>query len=216
MKKRFSVLLCIAMAAIALAGCASGNASMMSTTAPIVTGSPRATGMTLTPTTSPQGDMPGMNGDANGAMNEGMNGNANADMAGATSGATTWQKDGAEGATASDEMTPAQMGTRSAQIAEAVARISEIDDAEVVIHGNRVLVAVEFEDQYKAGLDERIREMITEAVKKVDSNLTEIKITDDDTLYGQVDGLADRTAKATGMDELSDGFADLWDRVKEM
>ena len=76
-----------------------------------------------------------------------------------------------------------------------------------------MLVAVEFEDQYNAGLDDRMKQMITEAVQKVDSSLTEISITDDDTLYGQVKGLGQRLAKATGLDELADDFGDLWDRI---
>ena len=95
-------------------------------------------------------------------------------------------------------------------------RISEVDDAEVVISDDRVLVAVEFDDQYKAGLDERMKQMIEEAVRKVDDGLTDIEITDDDTLYGQVKGLGERLMKATGMDELADDFGDLWDRVTGM
>ena len=82
-----------------------------------------------------------------------------------------------------------------------------------MVSNERVLVAVEFEDQYNAGLDDRMKQMITEAVQKVDSSLTEISITDDDTLYGQVKGLGQRLAKATGLDELADDFGDLWDRI---
>lgn len=113
-------------------------------------------------------------------------------------------------------MTPAQAGKLAENIAEAVERISEVDDAEVVISDDRVLVAVEFDDQYKAGLDERMKQMIEEAVRKVDDGLTDIEITDDDTLYGQVKGLGERLMKATGMDELADDFGDLWDRVTGM
>ena len=102
------------------------------------------------------------------------------------------------------------------QIAEAVERISEIDDAEVVISDGRALVAVEFDDQYNAGLDERMKKMIEQAVQKVDKNLTDIQITDDDTLYGQVKGLGERLMKATGLDELADDFGDLWDRITGM
>lgn len=110
-------------------------------------------------------------------------------------------------------MTPAEAGKLAEKIADAVERISEIDDAEAVIHNDRVLVAVEFEDQYSAGLDDRMKQMITEKVKEVDDQLTEIQITDDDTLYGQVKGLGERLGKVTGLDELADDFGDLWDRI---
>ena len=111
-------------------------------------------------------------------------------------------------------MTPAEAGRTAERISDAVERISEISDAEVVIDsGSRVLVAVEFEDQYQAGLDERMKQMIVQAVQKVDDGLTDIEITDDDTLYGQVKGLGERLANATGLDELADDFGDLWDRI---
>jgi len=114
-------------------------------------------------------------------------------------------------------MTPAQAGRTAEQIEEAVERLSEIDDAEVVIDsGSRVLVAVEFDDQYSAGLDERMKKMITEAVQRVDDGLTDVEITDDSTLYGQVKSLGERLAKATGLDELADDFGDLWNRITGM
>ncbi|MBP3655690.1 MAG: YhcN/YlaJ family sporulation lipoprotein [Clostridia bacterium] len=113
-------------------------------------------------------------------------------------------------------MTPAQAGRMAEQISEAVERISEVDDAEVIIRDDRVLVAVEFNDQYSAGLDDRMKQLITEAVQKTDDGLTDIRITDDDTLYGQVKSLAQRMGEATGISELADDFGDLWDRITGM
>lgn len=195
MKKGILALLCIVMAGMVLGGCAARTASGTTTTAaPIVTNSPMAAtnapagGATVSPDMSP--DM--NNGAAVGAQ------------AGATAGA----------AGAMSALTPAQAGRMAEQIADAVERISEISDAEVILDNDRrVLVAVEFEDQYKAGLDDRMKQMIVEAVQKVDDGLTDIEITDDDTLYGQVKGLGERLAKATGLDELADDFGDLWDRI---
>ena len=188
MKKGILTLLCVAMAALALGGCAANASGTTATAAPIVTNSPMTTvqpAATIAPETSP-------------AMDGGLMGTN--DMNGTNSAAPAG-------------MTPAQAGRLAEQIAEAVERISEINDAEAVVSNERVLVAVEFEDQYNAGLDDRMKQMITEAVQKVDSGLTEISITDDDTLYGQVKGLGQRLAKATGLDELADDFGDLWDRI---
>ena len=58
-----------------------------------------------------------------------------------------------------------------------------------------------------------MKQTIIETVQKVDDSLTDIEVTDDDTLYGQVKGLAERVGKATGLDELADDFGDLWDRI---
>ena len=188
MKKGILTLLCVAMAALALGGCAANASGTTATAAPIVTNSPMTTmqpAATIAPETSP-------------AMDGGLMGTN--DMNGTNTAAPAG-------------MTPAQAGRLAEQIAESVERISEINDAEAVVSNERVLVAVEFEDQYNAGLDDRMKQMITEAVQKVDSSLTEISITDDDTLYGQVKGLGQRLAKATGLDELADDFGDLWDRI---
>ena len=200
MKKGILALLCIVMAGMVLGGCAARTASgTTATAAPIVTNSPMATtnapmnGATASPDMSPD-------------MNNGA-------AMGAQTGTTAGAANGT-GMNGNSAMTPAQAGRLAEQIAEAVERISEISDAEVVIDsGSRVLVAVEFEDQYQAGLDDRMKQMIVQAVQKVDDGLTDIEITDDDTLYGQVKGLGERLANATGLDELADDFGDLWDRI---
>ena len=114
---------------------------------------------------------------------------------------------------AQTSMTPAQAGQLAERISDAVERISEIDDAEVIVYDDRVLVGVEFEDQYNAGLDERMKQMITEKVQEVDKTLTRVEITNDETLYGQIKNFGERLGKATGFDELADDFGDLWNRI---
>lgn len=201
MKKRMLLLLGVAAASVALTGCSMKQSGTTATAAPIVTNSPMPVNTTqapmntaLAPETSPASEDLG--------MNSGMN------AANATTGATTGTMNNAESG-----MTPAQADRLAEQIEEAVERLSEVDDAEAAISNDRVLVAVEFDDQYSAGLDDRMKQMITEAVQKVDDGLKEIEITDDSTLYGQIKGLGDRLAKATGLDELADDFGDLWDRI---
>ena len=100
-------------------------------------------------------------------------------------------------AATTEAMTPAQAGQLAEKIAQAVQQISEIDEAQVVVNNGRALVAVRFDAQYSAGLDDRMKQQIT----------------DDDTLYGQIKGLGERVANVTGLDELADDFGDLWDRI---
>ena len=205
MKKGLMILLCIAMAGMALSGCASRRASgTTATAAPIVTNSPMGTqrpAATIMPEASPDMDM--------GMLPENTTGMP----------ATTDTMDNGmmNSRNEASGMTPAQADRLAERVEEAIERISEIDDAEAVIDtDNRVVIAVEFDEQYNAGLDDRMKDMIVEAVQKVDDGLTEIEITDDDTLYGQVKSLGDRLAKATGLDELADDFGDLWDRITGM
>ena len=212
MKKAMMVLLCIAMAGMVLSGCASGNASgTTATAAPIVTNSPAATATTQTDMNTTSPDMSASMGTTAGTMSGSSTGTASGAAASSTAGMT-----GTNG-TVGTGMTTAQAGRTAERIEEAVERLSEIDDAEVVLDGDsRVLVAVEFDDQYSAGLDDRMKEMIVEAVRKVDDGLTDVEITDDSTLYGQVKSLGERLAKATGLDELADDFGDLWNRITGM
>lgn len=108
-------------------------------------------------------------------------------------------------AATTEAMTPAQAGQLAEKIAQAVQQISEIDEAQVVVNNGRAL--------YCAGLDDRMKQQITETVQKVDDTLKDVEITDDDTLYGQIKGLGERVANVTGLDELADDFGDLWDRI---
>ena len=201
MKKRMLLLLGVAAASVALTGCSMKQSGTTATAAPIVTNSPMPVNTTqapmntaLAPETSPASEDLG--------MNSGMN------AANATTGATNGMMDNT-----ATGMTPAQADRLAEQIEEAVERLSEVDDAEAVVSNDRVLVAVEFDDQYNAGLDDRMKQMITDAVQKVDDGLKEIEITDDSTLYGQIKGLGERLAKATGLDELANDFGDLWNRI---
>ena len=116
-------------------------------------------------------------------------------------------------AATTEAMTPAQAGQLAEKIAQAVQQISEIDEAQVVVNNGRALIAVRFDAQYSAGLDDRMKQQITETVQKVDDTLKDVEITDDDTLYGQIKGLGERVANVTGLDELADDFGDLWDRI---
>ena len=199
-KKSILLILSFAVLAVVLAGCSLsnvGNVGAASATAsPMVTFAPEATTTPMTPmnTMAPMGTSVPENG---------MVDNANG-MVGGTD------------APAPSAMTPAEAGKMAEKIAEAVERISEVDDAEVIVRDERALVAVEFDDQYSAGLDERMKQLITDTVKKADASIMEVSITDDNTLYGQVKSLAERIGKATGFDELADDIGDLWNRVTGM
>lgn len=193
MKKWTMALLCMIAAGMLMTGCAAGNASgTTATTSPKTTDAPMAAA-TIAPTMQ--------------ATSQPLTGN-------------TMEPDNLMGAQAgaASRMTPAQSGKLAEQIGEAVERISEIDEAQTVVTDDRVLVAVKFNEQYKAGLDDRMKETITKTVQETDEKLANVKIqiTDDDTLYGQVKGLGERVAKATGLDELADDFGDLWDRITDM
>ena len=71
-------------------------------------------------------------------------------------------------------------------------RLSEIEDAEVVIAGNKAAVGVEFDDQYQAGLDDRLRKIIKERVDGVISGITTVAITSDEGIRDAIESLGER------------------------
>ena len=78
------------------------------------------------------------------------------------------------------------------QIEEELERLSEVDDAEVVIAGNKAAVGIEFDDQYKAGLDERLRGIIKERINSVISGISTVAITADETVTDAIESLGER------------------------
>jgi len=207
MKKSILLVCSMSLLVLALAGCAAGNANTLGQTeSPAVTFTPQTATMAPVTTAAPMDTMaPG-----NSQSMNGTGGMTQGDTNGMNGTGTT---NGAGAASAASAMTPADAGRLAERIAEAVERISEVDDAEVIVRDERALIAVEFDDQYSAGLDERMKQPTTETAQKEDEKITEVEITDDSTLYGQVKSLAERIGKATGFDELADDIGDLWDRV---
>ena len=78
------------------------------------------------------------------------------------------------------------------QIEDELERLSEVDDAEVVIAGNKAAVAIEFDDQYKTGLDDRLRKIIKERIDSVVSGISTVAITADNTVKDAIESLGDR------------------------
>ena len=97
-----------------------------------------------------------------------------------------------EGSMTANSMTPAEAGRLAERIAEAVERLSEVDDAEVVIAGNKAAVGIEFDDQYKAGLDDRLRTIIKERIDSVISGISTVAITADEGVMDAIESLGER------------------------
>lgn len=87
-------------------------------------------------------------------------------------------------------------------IEDELERLSEVDDAQVVLIGNTAAVALEFDDQYQGGIDDRLREIIKERVDGVISGVNVIEITDDMGLMDELEKLGDRLDSATDMEGL--------------
>lgn len=87
-------------------------------------------------------------------------------------------------------------------IEDELERLSEVDDAQVVIAGNDAAVALEFDSQYQGGIDDRLREIVKERIGSVISGVNNIAITTDKGLMDQLEGLGDRLEGAADMADI--------------
>ncbi len=184
MKKTLLVLL----SALFLTGCTTGADMTTITSEP--TASP-----TMQPTTVPTAQP--TDGMTDGAMDSTMDG----------------IMDGVDGMT--DGLTPGTMSTDVPestgvtsirkveniieQVEDELERLSEVDDAQVILAGNKAAVALEFDDQYKAGIDDRLRGIVKERIDSVISGISTIAITADETLMDAIEALGDSLSSVSDM-----------------
>lgn len=78
------------------------------------------------------------------------------------------------------------------QLEDELERLSEVDDAEVVIAGNKAAVGLEFDDQYKAGVDDRLRKIVKERIDSVISGISTVAVTADKGIMDAIESLGER------------------------
>lgn len=88
------------------------------------------------------------------------------------------------------------------QIEDELERLSEVDDAQVVIAGNKAAVALEFDDQYQGGIDDRLRGIVKERIDSVISGVTDVSITSDATIMDALETLGERLETMSDMTAL--------------
>ena len=88
------------------------------------------------------------------------------------------------------------------QIEDELERLSEVDDAEVVIAGNKAAVGLEFDDQYKAGVDDRLRKIVKERIDSVISGISTVAVTADKGIMDAIESLGERLDTMSDMTAL--------------
>ena len=87
----------------------------------------------------------------------------------------------------------------SEQAEDALDKLSEVDDAFVVITGSTALVGLEFNSQYQGGVDERLKQMVLSRIQTVHKSITGVAVTDDAQLVQQIEALSDSLEEATSL-----------------
>lgn len=99
-------------------------------------------------------------------------------------------------------------------IEDELERLSEVDDAQVVIAGNDAAVGLEFDSQYQGGIDDRLQKIVEERIASVISGVDNILITDDRALMDQLEALGDRLEGAADMADIQNELNAIINKIK--
>ena len=179
MKKTLLTVSALALAVL-MGGCSTKDDMSMATSEPTASASPSASPNVTTVLPGAADNM--LDGTTDGML-DGMEGGNGVDSV--LPGATTIPE--STGVTSMDKARRV-----IEQIEDELERLSEVEDAEVVIAGNKAAVAIEFDDQYKAGLDDRLRKIIKERIDGVIGGITTVAITADETVMDAIESLGER------------------------
>ena len=199
-RKIIPVILIVAAACLALAACMNNGGTTTTRPAPTANYAPNATDGAYGSGT----DGSARNG--NGAAGLTNNGGAGAQNGPAAGNNGTVNNTGATGntaATTDGSLNPFDWANGAADIEKAIARISEVSDARVVVTNSTALVGVRFDNAYKGEITERIREMVAAEVLRADPNIQTVAVTASEDDVNKVYDLSEQIRSGRTADELS-------------
>ena len=195
-RKIIPIILIVVAACLALAACMN-NGGTTTRPAPTANYAPNATdganGNGVAGNAQNGNGAAGLTNNAN-ANNNGADGTMNNGSAGNT-GNTAATTDGA--------LNPFDWANGAADIEKAIARISEVADARVVVTNSTALVGVKFDNAYKGEITERIREMVAAEVLRADPNIQTVAVTASEDDVNKVYELSEQIRSGRTADELS-------------
>lgn len=88
------------------------------------------------------------------------------------------------------------------QLEEELERLSEVEEAHVIIAGHKAAVALELDKQYKAGIDDRFRKIVRERIDSVIGGIDTVALTTDRSVMDALEALQDRLDSVSDMSSL--------------
>lgn len=190
----FSLLLVLTLGALTACACSADTAPMVTmqpSNQPAISPSPT----TIVEDTMPDGMMDGMTTD------------------GTTQDGTT--QDGAASPAAQGVTNVTNARKAMEQIEDELERLSEVNDAQVVLAGNTAAVALTFDKQYMGGIDERLENMVKERIKGVVTGVDNVAVTQDTNLFDQLEKLGDRLDDASDMADIQTELDAIVTRIRQ-
>lgn len=95
-----------------------------------------------------------------------------------------------------------------------VDKLSEVKKSTAIVNGNTAMIAIEYDDQYKGEMTDRIREMVEEKAKIVDAALTDIYVTDDAAMMEEIKDMRERVDGGSVFEDIKAEFDKLVQRIR--
>ena len=92
--------------------------------------------------------------------------------------------------------------TREATGVTSMDKARRVIEAHVIIAGHKAAVALTFDDQYKAGIDDRFRKIVRERIDGVIGGIDTVALTTDKTVMDALEALQDRLDSVSDMSSL--------------
>lgn len=99
------------------------------------------------------------------------------------------------------------------RIEDELEKLSEVEDAQVVLAGHQAAVALKFDAQYQGGIDDRMREIVQERIDGVISGVDVVEITEDEGVMSELEKLGDRLDDSADMTELRNELDAIMERI---
>ncbi len=109
----------------------------------------------------------------------------------------------------SSAQNPEDVRDASKKMADAVERLSEVDDAYVLALGDTALVGLKFAPEYQGKADDRIKKMVLARVQTVDKTVRSVAVTDDVKWLQDIQALTETLGSALNLDTLKAQMDDL-------
>ncbi len=104
--------------------------------------------------------------------------------------------------------------TASKDMAQAIERLSEVEDASVLALGDTALVGLKFGTEYKGKVDDRIRKMVLTRVQTVNKSIKSVAVTDDVKWVQDIQALSETLTGAANLDTLKARMDDLTAQIQ--
>lgn len=106
------------------------------------------------------------------------------------------------------------MTDRAEEIADAVADEKEIESATCIITGDTAMIGVQFDDQYKGELTDKIKKKVEEVAKRADKDIDRVVVTADPDIVSRIEDIFEDIGEGRPLSGFAREINELLNRIQ--